>query len=214
MNEATASHLKYRVVSTQVTWGRDLARFSTSYRVNLSVTSPILSINFRHSLPSSPPPPSPIMGRTPGKRSFEQVDLTTDEAVNNTRHHPTPRTTTGQRFGQDTSFVPLSQSGEDEDDAHATDLIQGSQDAGDDVSTYIHYGDLKAKIVGVRYYRGHATIGEHVRVVRDPGNPYDSNAIRVDNVMGQQIGHIPRTAVAKLAKYLVSNFYIRLYCVV
>ncbi|PWY73360.1 SNF2 family helicase [Aspergillus eucalypticola CBS 122712] len=142
------------------------------------------------------------MGRTPGKRSFEQVDLTTDEAVNNTRHHPTPRTTTGQRFGQDTSFVPLSQSGEDEDDAHATDLIQGSQDAGDDVSTYIHYGDLKAKIVGVRYYRGHATIGEHVRVVRDPGNPYDSNAIRVDNVMGQQIGHIPRTVAAKLAKYL------------
>ncbi|GJP90012.1 hypothetical protein CBS115989_17 [Aspergillus niger] len=143
------------------------------------------------------------MGRTPGKRGFEQVDLTTDEATNNTRHHPTPRTTiNGQRFGQDTTFVPLSQSGEDEDDAQATDLIQGSQDAGDDASTYIHYGDLKAKIVGVRYYRGHATIGEHVRIVRDPGNPYDSNAIRVDNVMGQQIGHIPRTVAAKLAKYL------------
>ncbi|GKZ18628.1 hypothetical protein AbraIFM66951_007648 [Aspergillus brasiliensis] len=145
------------------------------------------------------------MGRALGKRSFEQVDLTTDEVTNNTRYHPTPRTTNGQRFGQDTTFVPLSQSddgGEDEDDAQATDLIQGSQDAGDDASTYIHYGDLKAKIVGVRYYRGHATIGEHVRVVRDPGNPYDSNAIRVDNVMGQQIGHIPRTVAAVLAKYL------------
>lgn len=63
--------------------------------------------------------------------------------------------------------------------------------------------DLPTKIVGVQYYRGFATLGEHVAVKREPQNPYDSNAIRVLNVMGQQIGHIPRTVAAKLAKYMV-----------
>jgi hypothetical protein len=33
---------------------------------------------------------------------------------------------------------------------------------------------------------------------------YDPNAIRVDNVLGSQIGHIPRTVAAKLAPYMVS----------
>jgi SWI/SNF-related matrix-associated actin-dependent regulator of chromatin subfamily A3 len=32
---------------------------------------------------------------------------------------------------------------------------------------------------------------------------YDSNAIRVDNVLGRQIGHIPRAVAEKLAPYLV-----------
>ncbi len=34
---------------------------------------------------------------------------------------------------------------------------------------------------------------------------YDSNAIRVDNVLGHQIGHIPRTVAEKLAPYLVGT---------
>lgn len=34
---------------------------------------------------------------------------------------------------------------------------------------------------------------------------YDPNAIRVDNVFGQQVGHIPRTVAAKLAPYLVGS---------
>lgn len=68
-----------------------------------------------------------------------------------------------------------------------------------------------------------ATAGEVVICKREPTNPvsrtahtqhlfadltrlnqYDSNAIRVDNVLGQQIGHIPRAVAAKLAPYLVS----------
>lgn len=32
---------------------------------------------------------------------------------------------------------------------------------------------------------------------------YDVNAIRVDNVFGHQIGHIPRTVASKLAPYIV-----------
>ncbi|PWY70250.1 SNF2 family helicase [Aspergillus heteromorphus CBS 117.55] len=152
------------------------------------------------------------MGWTPRKRPIDQVDLTADDVP--APPSKSPRTSHGQRFGQDTSFVPLSHSsqvyagddgddGDDEDDAQAADVIPGSQDASDsaDGST-MHYGDLQTKIVGVRYYRGHATLGEHVRVRREATNQYDSNAIRVDNVMGAQIGHIPRTMAAKLAKYM------------
>lgn len=31
---------------------------------------------------------------------------------------------------------------------------------------------------------------------------YDRNAIRVDSMLGDQIGHIPRTMAAKLVKYI------------
>ncbi|KAL2825635.1 SNF2 family N-terminal domain-containing protein [Aspergillus cavernicola] len=144
-----------------------------------------------------------------GKRRSEYVDLSLDEVreVQPTAPYKVPRIS-GQRFGQDTSFVPLSQAsqvslGEDEDDAGAADLIQGSQE-GEDSSdtTQLHYGDLMTKIVGVRYYRGQATIGEHVVLKREPHNQYDRNAIRVDNVMGAQVGHIPRNMAAKLASYM------------
>ncbi|KAK4130663.1 RAD5-like protein [Trichocladium antarcticum] len=64
------------------------------------------------------------------------------------------------------------------------------------------YGSLESKIVGVRYYTGMATTGEVVVCKRDPSNQYDGNAIRVDNVLGRQIGHIPRTVAAKLAPYI------------
>ena len=66
-------------------------------------------------------------------------------------------------------------------------------------------GILDTKIVGVQYYTGHATPGEHVIVRREPHNPYDSNALRVENVQRDQIGHIPRTMASKLAKYMVRH---------
>ena len=62
---------------------------------------------------------------------------------------------------------------------------------------------MPAKIVGVRYYRGNATVGERVILKRQPFNQFDRNAIEVDNVMGHQIGHIPRDTAATLAKYIV-----------
>ncbi|KAK1831796.1 putative SWI/SNF-related matrix-associated actin-dependent regulator of chromatin subfamily A member 3-like 1 [Podospora conica] len=64
------------------------------------------------------------------------------------------------------------------------------------------YGTLDGKIVGVRYYQGVATPGEVVLLRREPSNPYDANAIRVDNVFGDQIGHIPRTIASKLSPYI------------
>ncbi|KAL5043945.1 hypothetical protein BDW71DRAFT_216068 [Aspergillus fruticulosus] len=145
----------------------------------------------------------------PAKRPIRQVDLNLDEVreVAPTRTSKYPRVS-GQRFGRDTTFVPLSQASqvsleEDEDDAAAADLLQGGQGVDDSSeTTQLHYGDLNTKIVGVRYYRGTATIGEHVVLKREPHNQYDRNAIRVDNVMGAQIGHIPRNIAAKLAIYL------------
>jgi SWI/SNF-related matrix-associated actin-dependent regulator of chromatin subfamily A3 len=59
------------------------------------------------------------------------------------------------------------------------------------------------KIVGVRFYNGCATAGEVVICQREPSNRYDSNAIKVVNVLGHQIGHLPRTVAGKLAPYMV-----------
>ncbi|KAL4819445.1 SNF2 family N-terminal domain-containing protein [Aspergillus spinulosporus] len=149
------------------------------------------------------------MGSPSTKRSIHLVDNAPDEDHEGVPA-PLPKypRVAGQRFGRDTTFIPLSQASqvsveEDEDDAAAADLLQNNQVV-DDLSdtTQLHYGDLNTKIVGVRYYRGTATIGEHVVLKREPHNQYDRNAIRVDNVMGTQIGHIPRNIAAKLATYM------------
>ncbi|GFF87517.1 putative SWI/SNF-related matrix-associated actin-dependent regulator of chromatin subfamily A member 3-like 1 [Aspergillus lentulus] len=158
------------------------------------------------------------MGRPRAKRNIDQVDLTVDDRDTTPQRKRATRpgnnttattTTTGQRFGESTEFVPLSQSSQaiilnEEDDAEAEDLIQGSQDDSSYVS-FMHYGSLRTKIVGVRYYNGYATVGEHVLLHREPNNPYDRNAIQVLNVMGNQIGHIPRDVAARLAKYMDSK---------
>lgn len=156
------------------------------------------------------------MGDSSAKRPVHQANLSLD-GVHEVAPTPPPKypRVSGQRFGQDTTFVPLNQpqppqvsllDEEEEDDEAAAGLVQGSQIV-DDTSDAIqmHYGDLNTKIVGVRFYRGQATIGEHVSVKRDPWNQYDRNAIRVDNVMGAQVGHIPRTMAVKLAPYMVSS---------
>ncbi|KAG6087948.1 hypothetical protein E4U30_003054 [Claviceps sp. LM220 group G6] len=67
------------------------------------------------------------------------------------------------------------------------------------------YGVFNGKIVGIQYYKGQASPGEVVLCHREPENQYDRNAIRVDNVMSQQIGHLPRQIVQKLAKYVASK---------
>ena len=64
------------------------------------------------------------------------------------------------------------------------------------------YGNLRAKIVGVQYCRGYTNPGEQILMQREPGNPYDSNAIRVDNVAGTQIGHISCRIAANLAPFM------------
>jgi SWI/SNF-related matrix-associated actin-dependent regulator of chromatin subfamily A3 len=90
---------------------------------------------------------------------------------------------------------------EDDDDINET--IGSTQvDAANGTDELHLCGDLSAKIVGVQYYRGFASTGEVIHIRREPGNPYDSNAIRIDNVNRQQIGHIPRKMAEKLSRYI------------
>ncbi|KAL7628068.1 hypothetical protein AAE478_002264 [Parahypoxylon ruwenzoriense] len=89
-----------------------------------------------------------------------------------------------------------------EDDVDVIDLTQEDDDSTPSIELY---GTMDNKIVGVRYYDGVVNPGEKVLCRREPGNPYDSNAIRVDNVMRAQIGHLPAKLALKLAPYIDGN---------
>ncbi|KAJ6444437.1 SNF2 family domain-containing protein [Purpureocillium lavendulum] len=94
-------------------------------------------------------------------------------------------TPASQLGSQELEFLDLTQ----EDDGPPTEL----------------YGSFDGKVVGVRYYSGYANPGEAVICRREPQNQHDRNAIRVDNVMHQQIGHLPRKVVEKIAPYVDSG---------
>jgi SWI/SNF-related matrix-associated actin-dependent regulator of chromatin subfamily A3 len=84
--------------------------------------------------------------------------------------------------------------------------IEITEDFDDDVYTgYELYGILNTKVVGIRFYNGRFGVGEYVKVKREPRNPYDGNAIRIDNIMNDQIGHIGREMAAKLASLMDSQ---------
>jgi hypothetical protein len=57
-------------------------------------------------------------------------------------------------------------------------------------SNDVLYGRLNIKTVGIQHYRGVIHVQEAVFLIREPRNPYDPNAIRVDNISRVQIGHI------------------------
>lgn len=140
------------------------------------------------------------MATANGKRKHDVIDLTRDDDASSSSQYRRPPPGNGVSQSQRDTWVAQSQ----EEDAD--DIVITSQD-GDDSATasYQLYGVLDTKIVGVQYYRGHATAGEYVLIRREPTNPYDSNALRVDNVQREQIGHIPKSNAAKLAKYIDSG---------
>jgi len=61
------------------------------------------------------------------------------------------------------------------------------------------FGRIRGRIVGIRYYDGVAHAGEYVKLAREPENPYDRNAIRVENMLGEKVGHIRAGQAAALA---------------
>ncbi|RIA91205.1 SNF2 family helicase [Glomus cerebriforme] len=71
------------------------------------------------------------------------------------------------------------------------------------------YGNVITKVVGVRYYDGVVNRNESVSITREPFNMYDRNALRADNILGVQVGHIPRDVAAVLAP-LIDNGNIRI----
>ncbi|KAG1890243.1 SNF2 family N-terminal domain-containing protein [Suillus subluteus] len=88
-------------------------------------------------------------------------------------------------------------------------IIYNIEDDEDDEVTIIEadpvdvlYCTLSSSIVGVQYYNGLVGPGEEVRLVRDPQNKYDRNAIEVKNIGGTKVGHVPKQTAAKLAPLL------------
>ena len=82
------------------------------------------------------------------------------------------------------------------------EVVDLSQNGVDEGVGWTSIGAIDAKIVGIQYYSGYATRGERVMAQREPHNQYDRNAIRINNVQGNQIGHIPRQLAAKLAPHM------------
>eukprot|EP00978_Attheya_sp_CCMP212_P013372 scaffold33647_cov49-Attheya_sp.AAC.2 len=70
-------------------------------------------------------------------------------------------------------------------------------------------GAVHVTIVGIRYYDGCAHPGEFVSLHREPNNPYDRNAIRVENMNDQKVGHIKKEQAAALAPLMDSSLQSR-----
>ncbi|KAF6118997.1 helicase like transcription factor [Phyllostomus discolor] len=66
------------------------------------------------------------------------------------------------------------------------------------------FGTLRGHVVGLRYYTGVVNNNEMVALQREPNNPYDKNAIKVNNVNGNQVGHVKKDLAAALA-YIMDN---------
>ncbi|KAM6414608.1 helicase-like transcription factor isoform 2-T2 [Rhynochetos jubatus] len=77
--------------------------------------------------------------------------------------------------------------------------------AEEDVDSAVLYGTLRGSVVGLRYYTGIVNNNEMVALQREPNNPYDKNAVRVNNVNGEQVGHIKRELAAALAGVMDSR---------
>ncbi|XP_035529657.1 helicase-like transcription factor [Morone saxatilis] len=74
-----------------------------------------------------------------------------------------------------------------------------------DTDGSVPFGNLQGTVVGLRYYTGVVNRGEMVGLVREPQNPYDSNAVMVANIYGNQVGHIKRELAAAMAKVMDRN---------
>ncbi|NXL45864.1 HLTF factor, partial [Podilymbus podiceps] len=69
----------------------------------------------------------------------------------------------------------------------------------EDTDSAILYGTLRGNVVGLRYYTGIVNNNEMIALQREPNNPYDKNAVKVNNVNGDQVGHIKKELAAALA---------------
>jgi hypothetical protein len=76
----------------------------------------------------------------------------------------------------------------------------------DDDSTPPRRGSLAAtldsEVVGRRHYPCSIAAGEALRLCREPENPHDRNAIRVETLAGVKAGYLPRTCACWLAEWL------------
>ncbi|XP_074860180.1 helicase-like transcription factor [Carettochelys insculpta] len=82
-----------------------------------------------------------------------------------------------------------------------TDDIPGTDE---DTDSAVLFGTLRGNVVGLRYYTGVVNNNEMVALQREPSNPYDKNAVKVNNVSGNQVGHIKKELAVPLA-YIMDN---------
>uniref|UniRef100_A0A8C8R670 Helicase like transcription factor n=1 Tax=Pelusios castaneus TaxID=367368 RepID=A0A8C8R670_9SAUR len=87
------------------------------------------------------------------------------------------------------------------EDFPCTDDIPGSDE---DTDSAVLFGILRGNVVGLRYYTGVVNNNEMVALQREPNNLYDTNAVKVNNVNGDQVGHIKKELAAPLA-YIMDN---------
>lgn len=88
---------------------------------------------------------------------------------------------------------------------HTMATSSDSFDSEDELDNEMCIGGYRGDIVGIRYYRGTVNNNEMVSLVREPRNPYDRNAVRVDNVYGIQVGHIKKELALALADVIDSK---------
>ncbi|KAM4693493.1 helicase-like transcription factor [Discoglossus pictus] len=69
----------------------------------------------------------------------------------------------------------------------------------EDMDSLVLFGSLRGNVVGLRYYTGVVNNNEMVALQREPNNQYDRNAVKVNNVNGDQVGHIKKELAAALA---------------
>ena len=88
---------------------------------------------------------------------------------------------------------------------HTMATSSDSFDSEDELDNEMCIGGYRGDIVGIRYYRGTVNNNEMVSLVREPRNPYDRNAVRVDNVYGIQVGHMKKELALALADVIDSK---------
>jgi SWI/SNF-related matrix-associated actin-dependent regulator of chromatin subfamily A3 len=164
-----------------------------------------------HGLPQTPPNASASRGYAPSRASSAP------------RPPKSARTSYHSQSAPGSSqYDPLIVDDEDDEDDASQEVHDSSQGFDETDMSFVLYGFISTKIVGVRYYNGQATVNEIAVPRREPHNQYDSecpapsartpaiciadaplgNAIQILNVNLAQIGHIPRTQAAKLAPFM------------
>jgi len=91
------------------------------------------------------------------------------------------------------SLAPSLMSQQEEEEVEEDEQQQQQQ------APLLRLGSLNSSVVGIRYYDGVLHPGEYAVLHREPNNPYDRNAIRVDNIAGIKVGHIKKTVAKALA---------------
>ncbi|CAI5470112.1 unnamed protein product [Closterium sp. Yama58-4] len=86
---------------------------------------------------------------------------------------------------------------EDWEEEEEVDASQGDASQAEDDRTYI--GSVLFNIKGLQHYPGTVNPREMVRLIREPNNAHDRNAIRVDNIRGQEVGHVEAKMACHLA---------------